>query len=733
MMVKSQFTRIFPCRLDIVVYIFFIICNLYIGISPLYCQESRGPIVVNGDSVEYGTNNKEVTATGNVLVIYKGARLTCRKLTVNTETKDAQAEGDVRLEDEKGIIEGEKLTYNFQTKTGNVINADFKSNPYFGKAASIEKVSESEFIAHDGYATTCSFDHPHYRMKTKTMDFVQGEKMQVKGAGFYLKDTPIFRLPEYTHRLKDSTMRLTFLPGSRKAWGPFVLTSYRYDLSDNVKGKLYMDYRSNLGPAEGFSTNYNTLHFGSGDFKYYYAHEHDRKQPEGEPSQFQRYLVRLRHKWDIDSRTNFTSEYYKIVDSKRILLGPDHYILKDYFPREFERDTQPPTYALFHHSFAYSTFDALVQKRINRWYDADKQLEKLPQVTYSLPSLQLWSTPFYLEHHTAFANFAQQHQAPSSGDFDVARFDAYNKLLLPAKIAFVELSPFVASRQTYYNQDVDGSTVVPRTVFYTGAGASTKFYRIYNVNTGFLGMAIDGLRHIITPSVAYTYNHEPTVSSSRLLQLNPIDPIDSIDVNNSVALGLSNKLQTKRNGQTVNLLDWRVTTNYSFYARDPQTHDKSGAGLSDFLTRLTLIPYAWIRLDVDATYATKQDCFTQVNPGITFDFGKERSLSFAHRYERKGGKEMTFYGNWRVSPKWKFGIYERYQFAHIANTRTGLAEQQYTFSRDLHCWEMDFTYNIEKNHGHTILFVFRVKSFPELGFNFNQSYSPPRSGSQANQ
>ena len=113
-------------------------------------------------------------------------------------------------------------------------------------------------------------------------------------------------------------MRLEFLPGQRKTWGPFLLTAYRYDLSDYVKGKIYMDYRSKLGPAEGFSTYYNTRNFGTGDFKFYYAHEHDQRQPEGEPSEFQRYLVRSRHKWDIDSRTNFTSEYYKIVDSKRI-------------------------------------------------------------------------------------------------------------------------------------------------------------------------------------------------------------------------------------------------------------------------------------------------------------------------------------------------------------------------------------------------------------------------------
>ncbi|MGE5196947.1 MAG: LPS-assembly protein LptD, partial [Deltaproteobacteria bacterium] len=670
---------------------------LLLGFFPAYAQEQKSPIVVNGDTVEYSANNKEVIASGHVVVIYKNARLTCRKITVNTDTKDAQAEGDVRLEDERGIIEGSKITYNFQTKTGVIIDANFRSNPFFGKAEKVEKISEEEFIAMKAYVTTCNFDHPHYLLRANKVDFFPQDKMQIKGAGFYLKDTRLLYLPQYDQSFRDTSTHWQVMPGYKKDWGASLLTAYRYSLTDNVQGRLYLDYRNRLGLAEGFDTRFTTPYFGKGNFKFYYTDENDKRSPEGEQSEFQRYFLRFRHRWDIDPRTVLISEYYRIEDKKRIILGPEHNILKDYFPREFDVDSQPPTYAVFHHAFDRAAFDVLFQKRINRWYDADKQLEKLPQVQYVLPSTRIWETPLFYENNSSFVNFSQKHPAPASGDFNETRLDTTNKFSLPVKLLFLRLTPFVASRQTYYNKDANDNTLEPRNIFYAGADASARFYRLYNVKSNFLGMDINGLRHVINPSIGYSYNREPSVSSSQLRQLNPIDAVDSIDLSNAATLELSNKLQTKRNGQTVDLLDLRLTTDYVFYNRDPQTEDKNHGHLSDFLIRLKLIPYSWMRLDADAIYDTPRKHFTEVNPSVSFHFGKERSISFSHRYLRKGGKEMTFSGNWRLNPKWTFGIYERYQFADIAGVTKGLAEQQYTFSRDLHCWIMDFTYDIDRD------------------------------------
>ena len=38
-------------------------------------------------------------------------------------------------------------------------------------------------------------------------------------------------------------------------------------------------------------------------------------------------------------------------------------------------------------------------------------------------------------------------------------------------------------------------------LFYAGADLSTNFYRIYNIKADSLGIHLNGLRHIITPTV----------------------------------------------------------------------------------------------------------------------------------------------------------------------------------------------------------------------------------------
>ncbi len=339
--------------------------------SLTFAQEIKDEsIIINGDTVEYLTTEKEVSASGNVIIEYKGAKLTCQKIVVNSQTKDASAEGNARLDDKKGVIEGEKIVYNFQNKTGVIYDAEFRANPYFGVSRKVEKVSEVEFITQRGYLTTCSLDHPHWCMKSRKINFFPQNKVQAKDVTLYIGKIPLLHLPQFSRSLKDPLMHIQVMPGKRKDWGPYLLTAARYNLAENINGRIYFDYRDKLGTAQGFGTNYATEGLGKGDFKFYYTQE---KKASGltqdVPDEFQRYLARLRHKWDIGERTSLIAEVYKIGDKKRKVLGSTNNFLKDYFYREFEKDSQPLTYALIHHNFQYSSLDLLLQKRINHWYD----------------------------------------------------------------------------------------------------------------------------------------------------------------------------------------------------------------------------------------------------------------------------------------------------------------------------------------------------------------------------
>ena len=86
---------------------------------------------------------------------------------------------------------------------------------------------------------------------------------------------------------------------------------------------------------------------------------------------------------------------------------------------------------------------------------------------------------------------------------------------------------------------------------------STKFYRFGDYHTNFAGLNINGLRHVITPTITYLYQARPTFPASNLNQFDPA--IDDLYRIHQFEFGLENKLQTKRNGQVVDLLRFLIT------------------------------------------------------------------------------------------------------------------------------------------------------------------------------
>jgi len=697
-------------------------------------EEAEQPIVVNADKIEYSADTRFVIATGNVDVDYKGSRMTCQKMVINTLTKDAEAEGDARLEDADGIKEGEKIVYNFETKKGYIVGADFRSNPYFGKAENIDKTGPEGFTINKGHMTTCSFDHPHWRIAMRKANYYPNDKIQTRGDTIYFWDVPLLYIPEYNHSLKEPLMHVQMVPGKRKEWGGFMLTTWRANLTEHINGRLYVDVREDLGWAYGYGFNYNEPNFGKGDIKYYYTEEDPaRFEPKDAPNtEFQRAITRWRHKWTIGEQTTFMAEFMKILDSKRKNAGEQYNLLKDYFYTEYEKDTQPITYAQLHHSFPYSSIDVYLLKRINHWYS---DMNILPKVSYSMPSLQFGNTPFYMDGSGSFVN---QNKKPPSDTVGVAepnytRFDGTNQFSFPLKVAFINFKPNIKVQETFYNHDNTEDKDIFRTVFYSGADISTKFYRLFNIKSNFLGMDINRIRHVITPTITYSYQHTPTIPGDKLIQMDGTDSING--TNQTAAFELSNKLQTKRGGSSVDMVDFRVNTSYTF---KPKADDKRGSSFSDILFNLEMLPYSWLRIVGDWTLrhsGNKNDGLygkiVNGNVDFAFDFGKDRQFGIGNRYERKGGNNMTYSLKWKVSPKWKFYLYHRRQFSKTATLKSGLREQEYTISRDLHCWEMDLTYNVTQGVSKQVWLMFRLKAFPEMEFDYNQIYHQPKPGSQA--
>lgn len=705
-------------------------------------EESKPqPVIVNGDVVEYIAETNDVVAEGNVEIFYGDTTLTCDRIKVNTQTKAALAEGNVVLSSENGIIRGDEVTMNFDSKKGKIVAMRFEADPYYGAGVSADRLSETEIVIKQSFFTTCDFNKPHYRMQTRKMKIYWGDKIVAKNVLIMVGNCPVFYIPSFVHKFNETRPRVRLAFGKTKDWGIFTLSAWRYEFNQLIQGRLNLDLREKRGFAWGVTNPYTISGFGKGVFKSYYTNErkvqtshwwYDQEKYLGlkKPIYKERYMFNLRHKWDPNEKTEVILELFKTRDKD---------FIKDYFEERYDKEMQEKSYLqILSNLSEYSYLSFYVRKRLNRIYDVT---EELPSIGYVISSLPLFQRsldnddsnengfsnfrPFrfgslYLTSQNYFKNLNQKYTAPSDEDDSAITFDLYNKLSLSSKIAFVELNPYVAARETFFSEDTsDNKWPAPRTVFYSGVDLTTKFYRIFNVHSKILD--INYLRHIIQPTASFNYVHEPTVSSSHIKSV-----VGDISASNSVSLELLNKLQTKRGGGTgedlrsEDILRYSVNTTYSFKSKS-----QGGGRFSDFSFDLELLPRDWIKFEAVATYNHRENYFNNANFDIILDFGQRARFSSGYRYDHEAGRELTCDFELKINPKWSISTYQRFNFQ-----KRSWQEQQYILSRDLHCWVLEIMYDVRREEGETIYFVLRSKAFPDMSLEFDRSYHNPKMNSQ---
>ncbi len=696
--------------------IFLIFYFFLVFVLPGFAQEQTTPVEINGDQMQYSVTDTKVTATGNVVVKRDGVTLSCDFLEFDRSQNIGIAQGHVVLLRDGSRLTGEKLIYNFTTMKGDFVEAFVTSKPFYGAGRKISKEGENHIILTDGYITTCDLDHPHFKLRSRKVDIFQGDKATARNLSIVFGKVPVFFLPRYTQDLRHKKPMFTITPGYDKNWGTFVLTGWRYYWKENVNTLLHIDYRSRRGFGEGADLNYNDPKLGNGFMRMYYAQDrfnNDKfffdfnKNNDVAVIEKERFKGEWRHKWDIAKNTNVIWQYYKLSDKD---------FLKEFFEGEYENDTNPPTYFLLTRGFSTTgTLSLRSDVRVNRFTSA---VDRLPEINYILPGHKIFESGFYWKNSTTYSNLAKLEASPSTHRYESNRFDTDNEISYPFKVQIFELRPFVGGEETFYSKTLsktDNNTV--RGIFKTGADVSTRFFRVYDVKTNWLNFDINRLRHVVTPSVAYFYTHDPSLESEKLVQF---DIMDNLARRHGMTFGLENKLQTKRDKKSVDLLRFLVTSD--FYLKE-DTHKSS---FNNIVTKTDLIPNRFVDIYAQTTYDTIERHFSSANFDVYFNGPNDKwSLGLGKRYERRVDDQITTQLNYRINHKWYCEFYQRWDIDHGIDK-----EQQYAIVRDLHEWEARISFNHKDTDGDSIWVVFTLKEFPDLAVNFGTGFNRRKAGAR---
>lgn len=664
---------------------------------------AKVPMTVNGDVVEFKSSGREVVAEGNVEIGYQDSRMTCNKVRVFIDEKLAIAEGNVSFYKGEGQeFSGDLVIFDFANRTGTITGPDIDMAPYYGKAEIMDRMSDEEFYLYNAEMSTCDLPHPHWGLKCKTVKMDPGRVLTAKHIRLNVLKVPLLYFPAYTQVMSDERPRLMIMPGYKKEFGKELFGSWRYYLNDNARGLLHIDWYEKTGWAQGVDLNYNTKLFGFGNAKYYRISGNDVRE-EIEAGEIrrsgERSRIEVRHRWNMTDVDNLVFEYFRQSDID---------FRKDYFLREYSKEPEPKSLFQYSHVFPNATLSFLAEPRVNSFYTV---LQKVPELKLETTNQKILGSPFYFKNITSSTYFmnALQNESVTS---QVARTDSMNQFSYLFRFMGVDFGPYVGYEETLYSHGVDGNKHLNRGMFFSGMDASLRLFKVYDLDTNFLRLDINKLRHIMTPSAQYHYQQQPTVNKSLIQQF---DGIDSLDKKNSIDLSFENKIQTKRKGQSVDLATLIVSAPYVF---DRNTTVDEGFG--DVTTKFEVNPYSWCGFESDTAISRKRHYLMTVSNSLWMDFGRVKT-NFGYEYKREESSQLTVDVKCALNPFWRVGIYDRFEF------KTGdLVEQEYTLERDMHCWVAQLIINRRQTEGLTVLFAFKLKGFSKMAVGAQKTFLAPR-------
>ncbi len=670
-------------------------------------KDTGGMVQIHGDKVEYFHEEGKAVGTGNVVIDYEGAKLQADKITVYTETKKALAEGHVTLTQEGSVYTGNTAEYDFKTKKGNVqkMTAEIEKT-YYGRASKVERIDAGHFRLTEGSFTTCccSEEEPFYKVQAQSIDYFPGDKVVMRNALMYIKGVPVLFIPYFQQSfINFDRFPVHLAPGIRDEWGPFLLSKWRFSLIDKpdvkLKGNLIGDYRVKRGAGGGAEGFYSGGKVGRGVIRTYYAKDQDAPEMVNDD----RSRLQVRHQSKLSPDTTLTAEFTKLSDPL---------ITKDFFyHEEYEKDVAPDNYVSIIKATPNYTLSLLERPRVNDFFDS---VERNPEVRFDTHTQQIADSAFYFRSEEQFSNL-QKTKAEAPDGVDVIRFDTNQTLSYAGKVGDLSVVPHMGTRQTYYTREAAGDRDLLRGAFDTGLDLSIHFYKTYEVYTRALGLDINQMRHIFTPTFSYNYRPNPTVTRTLLEQF---DALDAIDKDNFIRLNFENKFQTKEHAVDDTLVSRDFARIIPFLDVDQHTGRLENVGID-----AELRPYSWLGIESDATYDANTRDFDTANFDVYWERGRWK-VGIGQRYVQDTSSQTTLEIKLKWSEDWSFRVYDRYEFQEGASK-----EFEFTASKAFQCVIADFTYN--RREGDTFFVTLRLKAFPTVPFTLSQSYSQPKASQQS--
>jgi LPS-assembly protein len=695
--------------------------------------------------------NGLATARDNVAIHIGNTDIYADYAQYNPSTHDVELRGHVRIYRDTSLYIAENGIYNTETKKIRALTARTESVPYFLTGTHVTSLSDNGYLIKDGNFTTHDSPKPDFHLHARTIRVYENDRVIFQYVTAYVGNVPVFWWP-YLYQSLNQAFSFAVSPAYLSSWGPSLLTQVTFPITDDIRGRLRLDYRGRRGVALGFDSIIDYFNDSEARLKTYYLQD---QNPNLNETDIPRKDVPTgRYRVSLADTTNFTDDIYGITNLTKL---SDPFVMQDFYQGEFRIDPVPDNVIAVAKTDPFYTLTAIERFQANEFFTTT---ERSPEVVLDIKRHALFGGPIFYESETGFANLRLQFPQDSGFEnYGTDRFDTFHQLTFPnTYFGWLSIVPRVGFRGTYYGKtwDLGSTTFIPpsnplepnfilppptlanpvkfdgdtfRSVFDTGAEASFKISRTWeNVQSRTFGL--DGLMHVIQPFTDFSYVKEDGPNPTSILGFDRFQPstqpraidfpqfttIDSIADWTVWRVGVRNRLETRRDDTTMTWLELDTFVDVNF------VNPYQPTDYSNLVNNVRFTPLPWMSLSVNSQLPAFSKGFTEVDTIASVQPMANLQLTVAHRYLNgnpffDNSSLFVVGGYYRIDENWSIGIQEQYEGA------TGILEQQrYSIYRDLSSWVASFGGIIRDNSGsreYGVIFTITLKAFPKFGFDLN--------------
>jgi hypothetical protein len=697
----------------------------------------------------YHEKTNEVRAKGNVLIVQGPAEIAANEIYYRVAapgeapkalilepalSEQARAKRrltlgylnavDVTVRQPGEELYADEMTYDIVNSTGDLTNAKGHADIYYFGGRKLRILGPASLDGEDIWVTTCDRDPPHYRVRIKEAAIREGQAVYGRSARLYVGEveTPLY-WPRWGYKpgTTGAPLNFDFESGHRARIGYYVNTGMQFGITPDAKLGLRLFPTTGQGVGFGLDSEYDftqnpasPLFLGKGTFHSLYTTE-------------DRGYLELRHRQEIFDDT---------VMLLQVEQWSDRNFYKDFYWDQYKDRTQPRTFVNVTYTQPTYVATGTVRPETNGFVT---ETEQLPEATYHLLQRPV-AKNLYVSFDTVNGYLESEPHGPRAArsvnvgrvTYDVNIHEALN------------LMPFVEFEGTFYSQDAYGDDAEARLSGTFGATLQSRLTRVFPGALGF-----SGFKHIIVPSVTYSYRPDSTMD---LAETPWFDPYDAMNGRSRLETKIDNIVfgRDAKSGRV-----WQVGRVSLFQGNDFANEIRK---MEDYEAEIQIQPRPWWgwRLNaehhrVDETLNLEGPPARERSPGwpygslllgpsednLAYDyltrFGDYNTVNtyffyddtyFSGKYNAKIGFSYTETGNqvfnreilygldYRFGENWGMAFEQRYDFE-----RNELTMQKYQIRRRLHCWEAALTFR-DRQIGWDFGIEFNIAAFPSSRVKF---------------